>query len=51
MSTDGAGSTVGNYSAGENALGQVLRSVDIRWKPFMALLDIYNQGANKTTWQ
>jgi len=32
MSTDGSGSMVGNYSTGENALGQVVHSVDSRWK-------------------
>jgi len=52
MSTDGADSTVGNFSAGENALGQVVCSVDSRLKPCYGVSRyMYNLGANKASWQ
>jgi len=43
MSTDGAGGTVENYSAGENALLQYCVVCTADGSLVMALVDIYNQ--------
>jgi hypothetical protein len=51
MSTDGADSTVGNYSAGENALGQVVCSVVSRWKPRYIVRRYLQSRGNKTSCQ